>query len=128
MIALTVVLSYSGDVTEVFTLQEKVNLSKPRSIIFLPLPTLPHEIIDLSRTRLRPRHHSLLTIPLVPVTTVLHYLLVGQFRERSLPTHHQNLPQRHCEGPNVALRCVLALKTTCHYLADRDNSTINNLQ
>ena len=75
-------------------------------------PALAHQVVDIagavSRTtqghgRRRRRR------PLRVQVKVLHDAVVVQLFQRALTCQHQDLPQRHAEGPHVTLRCVFAL-------------------
>ena len=106
-------------VAQVLPLQEHVNLPEGGPLLLLPLPTLAHEIAHLPRTPERVRQAGagaaaaagrLATPLLVEEREARNDFVVRQRLERLRPGVGQYLPERHAEGPDVALRGELSLE------------------
>ena len=102
-----------------------MNLPEGGPLLLLPLPALAHEIAHLPRTPERVRQAGAgataaasaaaaarrLAAPLlVEEREVRDDFVVGKRLERLRAGVGQNLPERHAEGPHVALRGELSLE------------------
>ena len=97
-----------------------MNLPEGGPLLLLPLPALAHEIAHLPRTPERVRQAGAgasattgrrLAAPLlVEEREVRDDFVVGKRLERLRAGVGQNLPERHSEGPDVALRGELSLE------------------
>ena len=95
-----------------------MNLPEGGSLLLFPLPALAHEIAHLPRTPERVRQAGAgtaaagrLAAPLlVEEREVRDDFVVGKRLERLRAGVGQNLPERHAEGPDVALRGELSLE------------------
>lgn len=99
----------------ILPLQEHVNVMERRPAVFVPLPALAQQVVDLTRAQRRSvemdgrRRRRLVGIvaaaaaAAVPSITVLDDFVVGHRRERHLATECQDLPHRDAERPHVAL-------------------------
>lgn len=92
-----------GTVPHVFTLQEHVDLAEGRPGHFVPVPALPHQVIDLLRAVTGLGQVGLGPVPSVVMPAVLYHRLIRELVKRLLSRECQYLPQRDREGPHVAL-------------------------
>lgn len=97
-------------ITHVLPLEEHVDLPEGRSTHFLSVPAFNHQVKDLPWTVQRSSQVSLLTSALAVMNTVFNDLVIAKVRERLLCCQGQNLPQSHCEGPDVTFRCKFSLQ------------------
>lgn len=89
--------------------------------IFIPLPALAQQVVDLARAQRRPvemdgrrRRRQVGVVAAaaaaVPSITVVNDFVVGHRRERHLATKRQDLPHRDAERPHIALRRESSLR------------------
>ena len=97
-------------ISHVLSLQEHVNLSERRPFRRLPIPTLPHEVVNLSGAVARLRQAAFATVVPVVMAAVVDDLFVGEALERLLPSDGQDLPERDAKRPDVALGREFALQ------------------
>jgi len=88
-----------------------VNLAERRPLNLDAVPTLDHEVVDLTRAVGRLTEHDVELMTGAAAGTVVDDLVVGECFERTLSGECEDLPQRHGERPHVALRCELVLRT-----------------
>lgn len=87
-----------------------MNLRELGPIRVATFPALSHDLVHFAWAAGRRFRVPVLAVGQVHVVGVLHYLFVGQLRQRLVATEHEYLPQGDCERPDVAFRRVLALR------------------
>ena len=99
-------------VAHVLPLQEHVDFPERGPLALLPVPALPHQVVDLLGAVGGLRQVHLQVVVAVVVSGILNDLLVGQHVIRLVLVEGQHLPQGDGKWPHVALCCKLALLKT----------------
>lgn len=86
-----------------------MDLTERRPVDLNAVPTLDHEVVDLTRAVGRLTEHNVQLLTSTTTRTIVDDLVVAKCFKRSLPGECQNLPQCHSERPNVTLTCELVL-------------------
>lgn len=97
-------------IPHVLPLKKHVNLPEGWSLHVLPVPALPHQVIDLPRTVPRLRQVYFQIVIAVEVTTVFDHLFIGHVVIWLFSGERQDLPQCNRKRPDVALGWKLALQ------------------
>ena len=87
-----------------------MNLPKRRPFRRLPIPTFPHEVVNLSGAVSRLREAAFVTVVAVVMAAVVDDLFIRESLERLLPSDGEHLPQRDAKRPDVALGREFALQ------------------
>ena len=96
-------------VAHVLPLQEHVDFPERGPLALLPVPALPHQVVDLLGAVRGLRQVHLQVVVAVVVSGILDDLLVGQHVVWLVLVEGQHLPQGDGKWPHVALCCKLAL-------------------
>jgi len=98
-------------VAHVLALEEHVDFTERRPVDFNAVPTLDHEVVDLTGAVGRLTEHNVELMSGTAAGTVVDDLVVGECFEWTLTSKSEDFPQCYRERPDVTLTRELVLQT-----------------